>query len=159
MSFRQWIGLSMIAMMGCASRVSASAGTEGASFLNIPVGAGPAALGGAYTALATDAYAPVYNPAGLGSLGATEIAGQHTAYLGSIHYEFLSLAHPVTDASGLGFSMQYLGSGDVAGTDATGAGTGDFSDYFAAYSLAYGHAFTDTFSLGVTGKWIHGKLD
>ena len=33
----------------------ASTGTEGASFLDIPVGAGPAALGSAYTPLATNA--------------------------------------------------------------------------------------------------------
>ena len=50
-----------------ASHAWGFSGTEGASFLDIPVGAGPAALGGAYTALATDAYAPIYNPAGLGA--------------------------------------------------------------------------------------------
>src|SRR5438128_404090 len=55
-------------------------GTEGASFLEIPVGARPAALGDAYTALATDAYAPLYNPAGLGFSRQTELAGQHISY-------------------------------------------------------------------------------
>src|SRR4051812_21969339 len=35
----------------------ASAGTEGASFLEIPVGARPAAMGSGYSALAADAYA------------------------------------------------------------------------------------------------------
>jgi hypothetical protein len=151
--------LFIVSLIFFASRVWGFSGTEGASFLDIPVGAGPAALGGAYTALASDAYAPVYNPAGLGSLPATEIAGQHMAYLGSIHYEFLSFVTPVTDANGLGFSVQYLGSGDIPGTGPTGESTGDFSDYFAAYSLSYGHSLTDTFSLGLTGKYIHGKLD
>ena len=37
----------------------ASVGTEGASFLDIPVGAGPAALGGAYAARARDVYGVV----------------------------------------------------------------------------------------------------
>ena len=55
----------------------ASSGTEGAAFLDIPVGAGPAAMGSAYTALANDAYAATWNPAGLGTLESTQFSGQH----------------------------------------------------------------------------------
>ncbi len=148
----------LISLLFFSTHVWGFSGTEAAAFLDIPVGAGPASLGGAYTALATDAYAPVYNPAGLGSLNAYEVGGQHTAYLGSIHYEYLSFVAPVGDTHGLGFSVQYLGSGDIAGTNDTGASIGDYSDYYAAYSLSYGHAFTEKVSLGLTGKWIHGKL-
>jgi hypothetical protein len=147
-----------------ASRLHASAGTEGASFLDIPVGAGPAALGSAYTALATDAYAPLYNPAGLGSLTGNEVSAQHLAYLESIHYEQLSFVHPLTSApgdakKGIGFSVQYLGSGDIAGTDDTGASIGNFSSHYAAYNLSYGQTLTDKLSLGITGKWINAAID
>ncbi len=72
----------------------ASSGTEGAAFLDIPVGAGPAALGSAYSAAAKDAYAPIYNPAGLGFVTPPEIAGQHLDYLDSISYEFGSVVIP-----------------------------------------------------------------
>ena len=58
--------IAVLGLMGQPVRSWASSGTEGASFLDIPVGAEPAALGSAYTALATNAYAPVWNPAGLG---------------------------------------------------------------------------------------------
>src|SRR5437899_13046732 len=74
----------------------ASSGTEGAAFLDIPVGAGPTALGAAYTALAHDAYAPTYNPGGLGFLDSTQLAGQHLSYLDTLHYEYLSFVHPLT---------------------------------------------------------------
>src|SRR5215467_2567597 len=88
-------GIATIAMLSQISApVFAGAGTEGASFLDIPVGAQPAALGSAYTALATNAYAPVWNPAGLGMLPDNEVAGQHLSYLESMHYEFLSFVHP-----------------------------------------------------------------
>jgi hypothetical protein len=143
----------------------ASAGTEGASFLDIPVGAGPAALGSAYTALATNAYAPVWNPAGLGMLTGNEVAAQHLSYLESMHYEFLSFVHPFDKSHGsdvhrgIGFSAQYLGSGDITGTDDTGAPTGNFSSYFAAYNLSYGQTLTDKLALGVTGKMIRAKID
>src|SRR6266480_1802799 len=73
----------------------ASSGTEGAAFLDIPVGGGPAALGAAYTALANDAYAPTYNPGGLGFLDSTQFSGQHLSYLDTLNYEYLSFAHPL----------------------------------------------------------------
>src|SRR4051812_11991930 len=69
-------------------------GTEAAAFLDIPVGAQPASLGGAYTAWATDAYAPLWNPAGLGRIRATQLAAQHLSYLDSINYESISAAWP-----------------------------------------------------------------
>src|SRR6266478_4087971 len=118
--------LSGIAILGVVCQsvpVWAGAGTEGASFLDIPVGAGPAALGSAYTALATNAYAPVWNPAGLGMLSGNEVAAQHLSYLESMHYEYLSFVHPFDKAQtsdvhrGIGFSVQYLGSGDINRTD------------------------------------------
>src|ERR1051326_475008 len=84
-----------VALLCFPGKAFSSVGTEGASFLDIPVGAGPAALGSAYTALANDAYAPVWNPAGLGMLSGNELAGQHTSYLESMHYEFLSFVHPL----------------------------------------------------------------
>src|ERR1051326_1897901 len=115
-------------------RVShASAGTEGASFLNIPVGAGPAALGSAYSALATNAYAPTWNPAGLGFVNGTELAGQHLSYLESMNYEYLSFVH-----HNLGFSAQYLGSGDIPKTDVASGNPvdlGNFSSHYGAYNL------------------------
>ncbi len=145
--------------------VWASAGTEGASFLDIPVGAGPAALGSAYTALATNAYAPVWNPAGLGMLNGNEAAAQHLSYLESMHYEYLSFVHPFDKSAdsgthrGLGFSVQYLGSGNIAGTDENGAPTGNFSSSFASYNLSYGQTVTDKLAVGVTGKTIRASID
>src|ERR1017187_2363206 len=118
----------------------ASSGTEGAAFLDIPVGAGPAAMGAAYTALATNAYAPTWNPAGLGRLTGTELAAQHLSYLESMNYEYLSFVHPLNAQDsethrGIGFSMQYLGSGDI---NRTGIDTsGNLIDNQGAFSSHY----------------------
>src|SRR5262245_28362455 len=117
----------------------AGSGTGAAAFLDIPVGAGPAALGSAYTGLATDAYAPVWNPAGLGFLYSTEVAGQHLSYLESVSYEFASVVHSFRPGDALGFAVQYVGSGDIPATSRTGDSLGTYSDHFGAYSLAYGH--------------------
>jgi len=147
----------------------ASSGTEGAAFLDIPVGAGPAALGSAYTALASDAYAPIYNPAGLGFLNNAEVAAQHLSYLESINYEFGSFVLPLSrrpsaghegaTLGALGFAVQYLGTGDITQTNPDGtSANAPYSDHYAAYSLAYGRKIRDNLSLGATGKAVQGKL-
>jgi len=169
--------LRAIALLGMISQTVpawASVGTEGASFLDIPVGAGPAALGSSYTSLATNAYAPVWNPAGLGMLNGNEVAAQHLAYLESMHYEYLSFVHPFDKSRdsdtrrGIGFSVQYLGSGDIDRTDIdpstnlplnNGDPIGTFSSYFASYNASYGQTLTDKLAVGVTGKLIRAKID
>jgi hypothetical protein len=149
---------------------ASGSGTEGAAFLDIPVGGGPAAMGAAYTPLANDAYAATWNPGGLGFLESTQFSGQHLSYLDSLHYEYLSFAVPLPRSSScgstsdcpgsaIGGSVQYLGSGDINGMDVSGNPTGDFSSYYAAYNLAYGRTFNEKLSMGVTGKMIRAKLD
>ena len=157
--------LPLVVLSLAHSRAYSSAGTESAAFLDIPVGAGPASLGGAYTALALDAYSAIWNPAGLGFLMDTQLAGQHLSYLESLHYEQFSLGFPInrdqaSPAGGqaVGFAVQYLGSGDFTGRDGSGAQTGDYSSHYGAYSLAYGQALNSKLSLGLTAKVIEAKL-
>lgn len=136
----------------------AASGTEGASFLDIPVGGRPAALGASYSALASDAYAPVWNPAGLGFLDSTEAAAMHLSYLETLSYEYASFVHPLSPGHSLGVSAQYFSPGDVPSTDISGNSLGTFSGHFGAYSLAYGQTLNDKLSLGLTGKVIDAKI-
>src|ERR1041385_6463516 len=75
-------------------------GTEGASFLELPVGARPAAMGQAYSMLAEDAYAPTWNPAGLSFLDGPQVAGMHMLYLESSSYEYGSFVCPLGKGRG-----------------------------------------------------------
>src|SRR5438105_2223756 len=115
---RNFISLYLIATVARAGWCAS--GTEGASFLDIPVGGAPAALGSAYTAQATDVYAPVWNPAGLGFLDTVEFTGTHLSYISPVHYEHVSFVMPLkkdheaaTSPAGFGASIQYLGTGDI----------------------------------------------
>src|SRR5262245_58534970 len=133
MKFRRLVVLGLLIFWGAPS--FASSGTEGAAFLDIPVCAGPAAMGGSYVALAQDAYAATYNPAGLGFLPSTQFAGQHLSYLDTLHYEYLSFAVPFRKTteyprSALGGSVQYLGTGDVDSVDENGVSLGTMSGYY-----------------------------
>ncbi len=140
-----------------AVRAEAS-GVEAASFLDIPVGGRPAALGGAYSALAADAYAPVWNPAGLGLLPGRQLAAMHLSYLESVGYEFISYVHPLRRGGGLGGSVQLLRPEPMALRDASGAEIGSFSSYYGAYSIAYGRRAGKALSFGATVKWIDARI-
>jgi hypothetical protein len=152
------ITLVLLAAFVAAPATAAVSGTEGASFLDIPVGGRPAAMGGAYSALAADAYAPVYNAGGLGFLPSAQLSGMHLDYAGIGGYEFASFVSPIGTRDGLGLSAQYFHTGGTTERDVNGNVIGTFSSYYGAYSLAYGHAFTGSFSLGGVVKLIDANI-
>jgi hypothetical protein len=153
------VGILVLSLLGITSSANAASGTEGAAFLDIPVGAGPAAMGSAYTALADNAYASVWNPGALGFVDSVQLAGQQLSYLESINNEYIGGAVPFAhNTRALGFSAQYLGTGDITQTNTSGAQIGTFGAHYGAYSLAYGQKLTDNLGLGVTGKWINAQL-
>lgn len=141
-----------------AGSVSADSGSEGASFLDIPVGGRPTALGNAYSALSADAYAPVANPAGLGFLPSTQFAAMHLSYLESMDYEFASFVHPFRFGQSMGVSVQYLRPGDNIQRDATGTEIGDYSGSFLSGSLSYGQKVNQFAAFGITGKLVQSKI-
>ncbi|MFA5976374.1 MAG: PorV/PorQ family protein [Elusimicrobiota bacterium] len=168
------IQIALIVLLLISVPAHASPGTEGAAFLDIPVGAGPAAMGAAYCALADNAYAPTLNPGGLGFLDSTQMAGQYLSYLESIHYEYASFVIPLPRralcrdrldcaGSGLGGSIQYLGSGDMTGYTLDNTynpvATGNFTSYYSAFNLSYGQLITRELSFGMTAKTIRAKID
>lgn len=150
----------MVFALLCAAALPlhAASGSGAASFLQIPVGGRPAALGGAYSALAADAYAPVWNPAGLGFAEGTQAATMHLAYLQSMSYEFAGLTHRFPHGQGLGAAVQYFRPASLAATDASGNPAGDFTGQFGAYSLAYGAQLSPQWAFGATGKLVDARI-
>lgn len=150
---------SWICLAACVLAVPAAAsGTEAASFLDIPAGGRPAALAGAYSALAADAYAPVWNPAGLGFVPGAQLAAMHADYDDIGGYEFASFAHPLGARGGLGLSAQYFHADRADSLDLNGNRLGSYSSYYGAYSLAYGLAFNENFSIGAAAKLVDARL-
>jgi len=115
-------------------------------------------MGAAYTALATDAYALAYNPAGLAFTPSLQIAAQHLSYVESIHYEHVGAAFAPTRWGSFGASVQYLGSGDMRRTDVAGNALGEFSSHYAGYTLGYAKKIGSRFALGLSGKRIEAKI-
>uniref|UniRef100_A0A7V3RH41 PorV/PorQ family protein n=1 Tax=candidate division WOR-3 bacterium TaxID=2052148 RepID=A0A7V3RH41_UNCW3 len=92
------------------------------SFLDIGAGARPRALGNAFVAIADDANAVFWNPAGISSLKGVQITGMHSSLFFGTKYDYLAVAAPLkriyTDDAegyryGLGFAYIRASTGDI----------------------------------------------
>lgn len=87
-------------------------------FLKVQVGPRAIGMGGAFTAVADDATAPWWNPAGLIYLPYREVLFQHTEKFGSlVNYDYLGGVFPLggekTKEQAIGFSLIRLATDDI----------------------------------------------
>ncbi len=83
-----------------------------AAFVDLGYGARPMGMGGAYVALADDANALLWNPAGLCYLDRPQLTGMYANQMGLLPYGFVGYAHPFSESTSLGLGAIY--SGDAA---------------------------------------------
>ena len=143
----------LLALLLTAPTVHAA---ETASFLELPIGARAVALGGAGTALADDATALYWNPAGLAALDKKDAVFSHAELAESTRLDFGGYAAPAFGgAVGAGFT--YLSHGSLAGRDAAGRPTAGFGASDAALMLGYAHK-EDEGLAGITFKYLRSHI-
>ena len=75
------------------------------AFETVGLVARPMGMGGAYTALASDASAMIWNPAGLAKLTKPEIALNYLELYGLVNYSFVAWAQPMRDGRVIGVGL------------------------------------------------------
>lgn len=138
------------------SGVSYGAST-GAAFLKIGVGARPIGMGGAFVAVADDANAVFWNPAGLSKLNNKQISAMHTEWISDVIYDYVGYVTPLGN-NAIGISAVYLSSGYMEKRDSSGDVSGSFSAYDASVALSYARKFNSVMSLGVNVKLLQQKI-
>ncbi len=135
-------------------------GTTAAPFLSIEVGARAIGMGGGFVALANDATALYWNPAGLAKMPRGEVTLNHTEWLAGIQYDFAGVALPLGSIGTVGLSFTSLTMGDMlVRTVAYPEGTGEkFSASDFAIGTSYAKSLTDRFSIGFTAKYVNQKI-
>ncbi len=120
-------------------------------FLSIGAGARALGMGGSFVAIADDATAAYWNPAGLGGLDRTEITFMHAGIFGLDSYDFLNYVQPVGGVGAFGLSWIRLGIDDIPITALPLPGgmsasnrpyiSGRMQDTENAFVISYGRKF------------------
>lgn len=135
-----------------------SAGREPFNFLFLDANARAVGMSGAYTALASDPNALLYNPAGLGKVKGYQATLMHNQYFQGITQEYLAYASP----RGWGASFNYLSFGEIRNTtlsNKTGIGLGTFGLTTMALTGGYGRPIFENLTVGVGLKFLREVID
>lgn len=138
-------------------------GTASGEFLMLGAGARGMALGGSFTALASDVEALYYNPAGL-PLMETGLQGMVTVmpYFADTDYFWTGVAFPFGAGDyAIGISLANFGFGDspvYTETDPENTSNETYGVSETVVGLSFAHAFINRFTGGVTLKFIQDRL-
>lgn len=136
-------------------------GISAYQFLKIGVGARASAFGDSYIAVANDASALFWNPAGLINMEKSQVILSHTNYVVDIDHDFLGVAYKLTSSDVIGLSIISLSTPNMKVTNETNPfGNGMTFKYGdLAVGLTYSRQMTNQFSFGATLKYIEETLD
>lgn len=149
--------LGLLCVPGPAAAQSAR-GTSAFQFLQLGVGARPAAMGEAFAGVAGDVNSVYWNPAGLAGLARRELSVTHAQWFGDITYSNLACALPVKGGT-VGAAFNVLNTGDIQKADNTGlrlSDSYDMSDVMGLVSYARGF---DKLALGANLKFISSRIE
>ncbi len=134
-------------------------------FLLIEPGAKQAGMGEAYSAIADDASAGYYNPAGLAfqDKSRKNLQFMHTNWLAAfeldMYYEYLGYSQYAEGWGHFAFNIVYFNLGEQPiTTELSSIPIGSFSSYEVVISGSYGATMTDNLSLGLTLKAVYSRL-
>jgi len=136
--------------------------TTAVPFLQIEPDSRASGMGMAGVAVADNAYAPYWNPAGLAGQTGTEVSFTHAPWLpalgANLSYEHLSGKHSLGSAGTLGGHLTYFDLGTQIATDEQGNEIDEFSSYEFALGLSYGYPVTENLSVGTGLRLIYSNL-
>jgi len=153
----------------CLSVYGASEdGGDAGAFLKNGIGVRPISMGKAFVAIADDANAGYWNPAGLALLKAMQMSAMYSNPMNhalvsdtgvtDIGYHTLSLGYPTRFGS-MGLSLAYLNVGDIyVVNDASGPTGEKFEDKELGIITSYGNSITDQIYLGANLKFVRQSI-
>ncbi|MFQ5511318.1 MAG: PorV/PorQ family protein [Candidatus Krumholzibacteriia bacterium] len=152
---------SLLPAQSFATEPFAKVGTFALQFLKIGPSARATGMGAAYTAIANDASAVYWNPAGIVEVTNTSVALEHTFWPADISLDFAAAVFTMPFAPGTwGVSARALSiDPQTERTIFLPNGTGrEFDAGDMSFGLSYAQFFTDKFSAGGTVHFIHSGL-
>jgi len=137
------------------------AGISTAQFLKIGVGGRATAMGDAFIAIANDASALFWNPAGVSQISNDQVMFSHNEWVVDIKHEFLGAVYHLSsmDVVGVSFTALHMDEMPVT-TEFQPYGTGEYFKFGdIAIGLTYSRKMTEQFSFGGTIRYMEETLD
>lgn len=141
-----------------AMSASGSEEITGLAFLKIGVGARASAMGSAQVAVASDATALYWNPAGLALVEGMDLHLSHNEWFQDIRQEYVAVAKRWGD-HGFGASFSGLYMDELERRDDAGNFLGHFGFYDVAATVGWGMNMEPGFCLGASGKFLLEQID
>jgi hypothetical protein len=143
------------------ARDNDKAGTTGATFLKLGVGARAAALGNSVVGSSSDAGALYWNPAALGMVRNTDVMISYDRWFEKMQHGFLGIAMPGSMGT-TSLGVIYFNSGPMTRTEAAPGGgyvdKGEYSNTDAALLVGYGIRLFGETHFGLTVKGVYESL-
>ncbi|MDH4069558.1 MAG: PorV/PorQ family protein [Ignavibacteria bacterium] len=162
-TFQKAVLLMMVAVTGMVSVADAQVtkvGTSAAKFLSIPVGARALGMGGAFVAVADDASAMFWNPAGIAQNYQAEAMFSHSQWIADINFNYGGVTSPLGDFGTLGLHFTSLSLDEMERTTIDQPdGTGEFFSVGSIeVGVSYARYLTDWFAIGANVKYINERI-
>ncbi|MDP6684604.1 MAG: PorV/PorQ family protein [Candidatus Marinimicrobia bacterium] len=133
-------------------------GTTSGQFLKIGISSRSISMGGAFTAVADDASALYWNPAGITNVKNIQGLFDHTNWFLDIDHDFVGTVINLGNIGTIGGTISYLHMDEMLVTT-THDPEGELGQTFKAGSylgaLTYAKNLTNKFSVGLTAKYIN----
>lgn len=129
------------------------AGVDAMPHLRLGAGARSIGMGGAFTAIADDATATVWNPAGLGSAADLSLNFSTQQLDLDRSHNFIAVTKALGSAGSIGLAVTNAGVSGIQQYDARERYGGTFNYSANAYSLSYGIGLGN-FGIGLTGRML-----
>lgn len=140
----------------------AQAGGAAVVFLQIEPDSRSAGMGNTGVAVANNAYAIFWNPAGLARQDGTEVSLTYSQWLpefnADLSYSYLGGKHQVDGIGTFAGHLTYLFLGEHEGRDAQNNPTGTFKSYDLAAGASYGTNVLENLALGTGIRMIYSNL-
>jgi len=137
------------------------AGISTAQFLKIGVGGRASALGESFVAIANDASALYWNPAGITQFSDNQVIFSHNQWVVDINHDFIGAVYHLDNTNAFGLALTTLSMKDMpVTTEFQPFGTGEYfgySDFGLAFT--YSRKMTEQFSFGGTVRYIEETID
>jgi len=137
---------------------ASGAGTTAFNFLKIGLGARPLGMGGAFTAVAADATAAYWNPAGLTAVVGTEALAGYVRYVADINSGFAAYTRPLGEKARMALSINSYYIGGITETDENNDTLGEFGSSMLIPSFAYARSLNERLAVGAAAKLIYQSI-